>query len=192
MSTKQNNFLLDNLFFDGAHGELCGVKRENIKYKPNFLNTVDSDDCTALISFSLHSVGKSQGGLNLYLKPLKDFPIYCTNIESVKKLPNAKQYLEEMMYNTNDNNNICQNLREKFKRRIPTLVFNNNNSNCNESCSKTNNKQDVENKIKRKKIDKEEEKEEEKEKEDDNSDTNDEKYMNYQQDIDNILNDLNE
>ena len=160
----KHNFLLDNLFFDSNDGELCGIKREHVKYKPNFLNTVDSDDCTALISFTLQSVGKNAGGLNLYLKPVKNFPIYCTNIDSVNKLPNAKQYLEEIMYN--DNNSILQNLREDIKKRMSKHIFNKD-----EPIAK--------------KIKKEEEEEEEEEKE--NNDEDDKCINDYRQEIDNLL-----
>ena len=97
ISCKQNEHVFDNLFF--MKNELCGIKKHKIRFTPNFLNTVDRDECSALLGFTLDYVGVTTDRMNLYLKPLSgDNPIYCTNVSSSKDLPKASKYLEEELF----------------------------------------------------------------------------------------------
>ena len=119
ISFKENEYIFDNLFFDKK--ELLGIKKIEINHTPNFLDTVNREDCTALISFSLDYIGVTNGRMNLYLKSLNDCPIYCTNVSSSNKLSNASNYLEEVLYN---NKNVVEILEKKYKKKIPKCVKN--------------------------------------------------------------------
>ena len=201
---KQNNFLFDNLFFKANDDELLGIKREYINYKPNFLSVVDTDDCTALISFTLHSIGQSSSGLNLYLKPIKNCPIYCTNIESVKKLPNAKSYLEELVYKSRNvqDEDISKYLKKSFDNGQQKRKLNKNDEANNKKKRKCNNvkeeekeepidEEDEEEKEKEKPTEEEEEEKEEEEEEEEEKEEEEcgDKVNTYKEEINRLVND---
>ena len=93
---SNREYLFDN-FFMSASGELMGINKCEISYdESNFLDIVDRDACTAIISFYLHQIGVTKSGLNLYLKI--DSPIYCTDVMRQNEIKNASDYLENLIY----------------------------------------------------------------------------------------------
>ena len=118
ISCKQNEFIFDHLFFD--KNELCGIKKHPIRYTPNFLNTVDRDECSALLSFSLDYIGVTSDRMNLYLKPLPgDNPIYCTNVSSSNNFYTASKFLNEQLFT---NINVVNILKNEYKIKIPKYI----------------------------------------------------------------------
>ena len=94
--SMSDQFLLDNVC-TLADGTMKGVYKNRVSFDhPNFLDTVDHEACTALISFTLSYIGVTQGGMNLYIKILP--PIYCTDVTRECDLPNASDYLEGLCY----------------------------------------------------------------------------------------------
>ena len=118
ISCKQNEHVFDNLFF--MKNELCGIKKHKIRFTPNFLNTVDKDECSTLLGFTLDYIGVTTDRMNLYLKPLSgDNPIYCTNASSSKDLPKASKYLEEELFTNID---VVDILKKKHTIKIPKYI----------------------------------------------------------------------
>ena len=105
-------FIFDNMFID-HDGKLAGVMRSPIEVNaPNFLSTVDMTETTALLSFKLHFVGITQGGMNLYLKPSDNNVIYCTKSSMSNEIESASDFLENQLHTS-----------EKIQKSLPSKLF---------------------------------------------------------------------
>ena len=101
-------YVFDNMFLN-KELRLEGIPPKNVRNDDkNFLDTVDSFSCNALISFSLSYIGVNNGGMNLYLDP-KGNVIYCTKANNQNEIPqHASQYLEELCFSNDKLKNLLK------------------------------------------------------------------------------------
>ena len=115
---EDETFIFDNMFEDNE-GNLAGIRKKKIRYDElNFLNIVDRDAVTALMSCSLSHVGINAKTITLYLKCSNNQAIYCTNATSSSEIPNASKFVMDYCY---ENPKIQNYLVEKHN--IPRKAF---------------------------------------------------------------------
>ena len=178
----------DNLLFDNVFISCTGNLKEDIKrsvwgiYKKdincvtdNFL-TVGNGVCSALMDFSLDRIGLTGSGINLYIKPLPNAPIYFTNVKSEIEIPSAGEYLTNLcLESKNYQNHLIENglaSPSSFTNAYSALSFtnyinkttegynNNNNNNNNMKRTRFDDERSNNNNMKRTRFDNDDKREE--------------------------------
>ena len=117
---ENETFIFDGMFVDGD-GNLAGIKKDKIYYNDvYFLDIIDMDACTALMSFSLSHVGITSNHITIYLQNNGKHGIYCTNAMCASDIPNASDYLEQQCYS-----NISLQKYLETNHKIPRAIFSN-------------------------------------------------------------------
>lgn len=92
-TVDNTTYVFDNMFIN--KGELLGLEIpvEDIK-RTNFLDTVDRERCSAIISFKLSHVGVGdKGGMTIYLT-MSNSKTYCALSYSDRNITSCSEYLE--------------------------------------------------------------------------------------------------